>query len=70
MYRDQIRQNLQRILETTTDRWIEQPGGAASLSDSGDARPRVGSTMEMLGTRKTLGVESQDSSSASWQKES
>lgn len=70
MDRDQIRQKLQRILETTKGNWVEQPAGAVRPPNSGHAGPRVDLSMKMLGTHKAQGVESQDGSTAPCQRAS
>lgn len=70
MYRDQIRDNLQRIMETTKSHWGEPLEGAEPRREQVNARPRVDISMKMLGSRRAQGVESLEGSTTPWQRAS
>lgn len=70
MYRDQIRHNLQRIMETTKWHWGEPLESAEPPRDQGDARPRVDLSVKMLSAHKSQGLESHEGSTAQWQRAS
>lgn len=70
MYRDQIRHNLQRIMETTKSHWGEPLESTEIPCEQGNARPRVDLSMKMLGTHKAQGLESHEGSTAQWQRAS
>lgn len=70
MYRDQIRQNLQRIMETTKSHWGEPLEVAEPTRKQGDTRTRIGLSMKMLVAQRTQGVESQEGSTTPWQRAS
>lgn len=70
MYRDQIRHNLQRIMETTKGHWGEPLEGAEPPCDQGDTRPRVDLSMKMLSAHKAQGLELHEGSTAQWQRAS
>lgn len=68
MYRDQIRHNLQRIMETTKSHWGEPLEAATHPREQGCARPRVDLKAKLLGAHQTQRVESQDGSITLWQR--
>lgn len=70
MHRDQIRQNMQRILETTQCHWDELRKATAPPHDLGDTGSTTVLNTKVRGTDKAQGLESQDGRTTSWQRTS
>lgn len=70
MYRDQIRRNLQRIMETTKSHWGETLEEADPRRAQANARARGGLHTKIVCARQAQGVESQDASTTPWQRAS